>query len=200
MKRIIFTFSALSFLACALCAGAPKAASRAKGAASFEKYTMDNGYFSCLIPAAWTLDRDKDKDEEYKIFEIELTAPKSDKAPVAIFVSYYAKDNRDFNGYTDFISRNSTDLFGKTKSARDNYAPVKKIIFGGRKAFQLASERMEYLNPESKSDDSVLLKEKMYVLPAKDGFYVLRYNAPKTLFSEYLRVFEKVAKSFKGRP
>ena len=58
---------------------------------------------------------------------------------------------------------------------------------------------MEYLHPESKSDESVQMKEKMYVLPAKDGFYVLKFSAPKTAFAANLPVFEKIARSFKGK-
>jgi hypothetical protein len=197
MKKIIFLFSAISLLASgAACAGA---AAKAK-AAAYKAYSMDNGYFSCSIPTAWSLSRDEDKDKQYKIFEIELTAPKSDKAPASIFVSFYSNDNKDFNGYKDYVDSNSRNALGKTKTARENYEPVKKTALNGRKCFELSSETMQYLHPESKSDESVQLKEKIYVLPAKDGFYVLRFNAPKALFLEYQAVFEKVAKSFKGKP
>ena len=160
---------------------------------------MDHGYFSCLIPAAWTLQREKNKDEEYRIFEIQLLAPRSDKAPTSISVSYYAGENEDFDGHEDFIDRNSSNALGEVKSEREAYEPVKKIKLNGRKGFELASEVMEYLHPESKSDESVQLKEKMYVLPAKEGFYVLKFNAPKEFFAENLPVFEKLVKSFKGK-
>lgn len=200
MKNIILTVTLLS-LAAAACAGSVKAAPKARAAApQYKTYAMDNKYFSCSIPAAWALERDKDKDEQYKIYEIQLLAPKSGKAPTSIFVSYYAKDSEDFDGYQDYIDRNSTNALGETKSERENYEPVKKITLGKRKAFELSSETMEYLHPESKSDESVQLKEKLYVLPAVEGFYVLKFNAPKTEFLENLPVFEKVAKSFKGKP
>lgn len=197
MKKILLFVFAFSFSAGALYAGGTKAAPA--GARQFKKYSMDHSYFSCSIPAAWSLERDKDKDEEYKIFEIQLLAPKQDKAPISVFVSYYAGDNEDFNGYEDYIERNSKNALGETGSARENYEPVKKITLGGRKGFELSSEVLEYLHPESKSDESVQLKEKIYVLPAKEGFYVLRLSAPKTVFFESLPVFEKVAKSFKGK-
>jgi hypothetical protein len=160
---------------------------------------MDHGYFSCSIPAAWTLEREKEKDEEYRIFEIQLLAPGENKAPASVFVSYYARDNEDFAGYEDFIGRNSKNALGETSSAREKYEPVGKIKLGGRRAFALAREKMVFLHPESKSDESVWLKEKMYVLPAKEGFYVLHFSAPKDLFMENLPVFEKIAKSFKGK-
>ncbi len=197
MKKIILSVSALFIFSCALCAAGGKAA-KASGP-QFKAYVMDHNYFSCSVPAGWRLEREKDKDEEYKIFEIELMAPKADKAPTSVFVSYYAKENEDFDGYQDFIDRNSKNAMGETKSARENYEPVKKTTLGARKAFELSREKMAFLHPESKSDESVQLKEKMYILPAKEGFYVLHFSAPKTEFIENLPVFEKIAKTFKGK-
>ena len=195
MKNIILSLSVLSIMAAAACAGAQ---AKNRGA-QYNKYVMDNNYFSCSVPAAWTLERDRDKDEEYKIYEIQLLAPKADKAPVSIFVSYYAKDNEDFNDFQSFIKRNSKNVLGETKNVRENYSPMKKIKVAGHNGFELSNEIMEYLHPESKSDESVQMKEKMYVLPAKDGFYVLKFSAPKTAFAANLPVFEKIARSFKGK-
>jgi len=69
----------------------------------------------------------------------------------------------------------------------------------GRDAFELTRERMVFLHPEGKADDSVQLEEKMYVLPAKEGFYVLHFRSPGTLFSKYSPVFEHICKTFMGR-
>ena len=92
MKNIILTVSMLSLMAAAACAGAQ---AKAKGV-QFKPYAMDNNYFSCSVPADWTLERDQEKDEQYKIYEIQLLAPKAEKAPTSVYVSYYPKDNADF--------------------------------------------------------------------------------------------------------
>lgn len=157
----------------------------------YQRYVMDRNYFSCDIPTGWELIRDKDKDEDYKIYEIQLV-----KASASIFVSYYAADNEDFNDYRDYIKRNSTNVLGETRNARENYEPVKEITIGGRRGFELSRERLVYLHPQSKSDESLRLAEKQYVLPAKEGFYVLHLSAPRTVFPESLPVLEKIAKSF----
>jgi hypothetical protein len=157
----------------------------------YQHYIMDQNYFSCDIPAGWELVRDKDRDEDYKIFEIQLV-----KGSDSICVSYYARDNEDFNGYEDYIRRNSSNVLGETRNARENYKPVKEITIGGRKGFELLRERLVYLHPQSKSDESRALMEKQYVMPAKEGFYVLHLNAPKMVFPDGLPVFEKIAKSF----
>ncbi|MGD9642695.1 MAG: hypothetical protein AB7V08_08155 [Elusimicrobiales bacterium] len=194
MKNLVLTLTMLSVLAAAACAGA-----QAKGA-QFKLYSMDNNYFSCSVPSAWSQERNKEQDEEYKIYEVQLLAPKAAKAPTSITVAFYAKDNEDFNGYQDFINSNSKNALGETKSSRENYEPVKNIALGGRKGFELARERLVYLHPNSKSDESVQLKEKLYVLPAKAGFYVLHFSAEKSAFLANRAVFERVAKSFKGQP
>lgn len=196
MKNATLSIIMISLMAAAACAGAQ--AKERLG--QFKPYSMDNNYFSCLIPASWTLERDKDKDEEYKIFEIQLLSPKPGKAPTSVFVSYYAKDNEDFSGHESFVKRNSMNVAGETKSKRENYEPAKNISLAGRKAILLARERMVYLHPESKSDESVQLKEKLYVLPAKEGFYVLHFSAEKKAFMANQAVFEKIARSFKGLP
>ena len=196
MKNLILAVSMLSFLAAAACAGAQ---AKAKGV-QFKPYSMDGGYFSCSVPADWSLERDEEKDEQYNIYEIQLLAPKAEKAPTSIFVSYYAKDNADFNGYEDFVKSNSSNVAGETKNSREVFEPAKKITLSGRKALLLSRERMVSLHPKSKSDETVQLKEKLYVLPAQDGFYVLHFSAQKTAFIANLPVFEKIAKSFKGKP
>lgn len=196
MKNIILAVSMLSVLAAAACAGAQ---AKANGV-QHKPYSMDNGYFSCSVPADWSLERDQEKDEQYKIYEIQLLAPKAEKTPTSIFVSYYAKDNMDFNDYQDFVKSNSSNVAGETKNSREVFEPAREMKLSGRKALLLSRERVVSLHPKSKSDETVQLKEKLYVLPALDGFYVLHFSAQKTAFIANLPVFEKIAKSFKGRP
>jgi len=199
MKNLILASMIFSLACAAACAGVPAKGGAAK-AAAFKKYTMDNNYFSCSVPSAWALSRDAEEDAKYSIYEIQLEAPQAGKAGGTIKIAYYAKDSTDFSGFQDFIDSNSKNSFGETKSARETYEPVKKTKLAGRQAFEISREMMQYLHPESKSDESVQLKEKFYVLPAKEGFYVLSFSAEKTAYPANAAVFEKVAKSFKGKP
>ncbi len=196
MKNLILIAATLALMAAAVCLAAQAKTSGVQ----FKNYYMDNDYFSCSVPDGWTLERDKDKDEEYRIYEIQLLAPKAEKTPISVFVSYYAKDNEDFNGYEDFVKRNSRNVAGETKNKREIFESAKNITLAGRKGFELSRERLVSLYPKSKSDESVRLKEKLYVLPAKEGFYVLHFSAQKTAFIANLPVFEKISKSFKGKP
>lgn len=165
-------------------------------------YRMDKGYFSCVIPADWQFTRDTAYEEEDGIYGIELAAPKSGKAPVLIFVTYYTPDNADFKGHEDFIKRNSRNVLGETKSPTETYGPVKKTAVGKAKApaFTMVNEEKRFLHLESKSEESVVLREMFYVVPAakKGGFHVLHFSAPKADYGKYLPVFRRLADSFKG--
>ena len=199
MKSIMIAIAAFSLLGTACAAGTKTAAKTAVKAAQYVKYSMDNGYFTCSVPSGWELKRDKDNDEKYRIYEIELVGTRSGKVSTTIYVSYYAQDNEDFNDYKDFVHRNSTNALGETSNAREQYSPVKNIKLAGRAGFLLERARSIFLHPESKSDESADMKEKLYILPAKEGFFVLHFTADKAFYDANLKVFEKVAASFKGK-
>lgn len=165
-------------------------------------YAMDKDYFSCVIPADWKFARDTSYEEEDGIYGIELTAPGSGKAPAVIFVTYYAPGNADFRDKDDFIRRNSRNALGETKSPTETYGPVRKTAVGKAKApaFTMVNEEKRFLHPESKSEESVVMKEMFYVVPAaaEGGFHVLHFSAPRADYGRYLPVFRRLADSFKG--
>ena len=197
LSRLGAAALALAALAALLQATPPAAAAVTSGSQdpAFKTFIMDHGYFSCDIPADWEFERDAEEDEEYRIFEFYVQAP----APLTnINVRYLLADNEDFAGAEDFLERNSKNVLGETKNARESYGPVEKIALAGRPAFRLRRDRMVYLHPESKDDASASLKELLYVVPAADGsFYVLHYTAEASVYETYMPVFERVAASFK---
>ncbi|HAH32724.1 MAG TPA: hypothetical protein DCL44_10470 [Elusimicrobia bacterium] len=181
-----------------LMTGAPlwaaKPASGAQGK-EFKTFSMD-GYFSCEVPLKWQLEK-KAEQERMGVFKIALAAPGGEKSPVTVYVSYFSKGNKYFKDYKDYVDSNSQDDMA---AATDKYSPVTNKALNKRKALEFDREEKRYLHPESKSDESVTLKEKFYVLPAKDGFFVMHFSAPKAVYLKHLPVFEHVARTFKGRP
>jgi hypothetical protein len=196
-KKTIFRRTGLGAVVALFLAAlpAPGAAPAVPQDAAYATFVMDHDYFSCLVPAAWELERDAEEDEEYRIFEFTVRPP---EPRTSINVRYLLADNEDFAGYEDFLERNSKNVLGETKNARENYGPVEKVALAGRPAFRLRRDLMVYLNPYSKSDESASLKELLYVVPVEDGsFYVLEYSADASVYETYLPVFERVAASFK---
>ena len=161
----------------------------------FRPYSMDKNYFSCQIPADWELQRDEEEDSDYKIYEITLLGPNADKT--SINISYYSGENADFKDHKEFIARNTQDGTGRKQSDIGKYGEAKPLTLNGRKAFGISRELKEYASLETKTASSYWLKEKLIVMSAKDGFYVLSYSAKKENYGKYLPVFNSVAKSFK---
>ncbi len=185
-----------------VCLSAALAAKDAPQAPKYRDFKMDGGYFSCELPADWQFTHDEAYQEEDGIYGVELTAPKAGKAPAVIYVTYYAQGNADFKDKDDFIKRNSRNALGETKSPTETYGPVKKTAVGKAKAaaFTMVNEEKRFLYPESRSEESVVMKEMFYVVPAAKGggFHVLHFSAAKADYGKYLPVFRRLADSFKG--
>ncbi len=161
-------------------------------AAAPQRLGIAGGQFTCALPADWTREDDALKPGD-KTYQLLLLGPRAENAPVMITVSFFGPGNDDFKDYADFVTRNTTDLWSDKPVAE-----ARKITLNGRNALWFEREAKTFLHPESKSDESVMIREKYYVLLAKDrvGFFVLHYSAPSSVFAEHLAVFEKVASSF----
>ncbi len=160
-----------------------------------ERLGIAGGDFTCALPANWTRQDDPLKPGD-KTYQLLLLGPRAEDAPVMIFVSFFGPGNDDFKDYADFVTRNTADSW-EDKSI----AEARKTEINGIKALWFEREAKTFLHPESKSDASVMIKEKFYVLLAKDrvGFFVLHYSAPSSVFADHLAVFEKIASSFELR-
>jgi hypothetical protein len=172
-------------------AGKPAQSSRTK----YTRYDM--AYFTCQVPADWEAGRDRTAEAKTGIYELELLGPREGKAPVLIYAAYYSKDNRDFKTYSDFIKRNSKDAIGRTQTPTRKYSLVKETALNGKKTFSFEREVKEFLHPESDSEESVSVRESFYVLPAKNGFFVLHYYAPVSAYEKHLPAFKNLAGTFK---
>ena len=191
MFKTLTLLMALTLPACA--APARKAAAKPE---VFKAFAMEDGSFSCQVPASWQQKRDLEKEKRDKTPQLELLGPRSENSPVMIYAACYSKEGNYFDGYKDFIDRNSKDSWGETE---DKYGPVKETTLGGRKAFVFEREVGASLNPESPAGEKVRVGEKFYVIPAAGGFFALHYYAPKAVYKKHLPLFERLAKSFKGK-
>ncbi|HBB67550.1 MAG: hypothetical protein A2X28_00760 [Elusimicrobia bacterium GWA2_56_46] len=197
MIKLLFSILLLSG-----CGGANDGAREAPGrerpaAKTDEKPGVAAERFACETPSGWEIKRDREKEKKTKILKLELVGPREGNAPVLIYAAFYGTGNASFSDHADFIERNSKNILGETQSDTEKFSPVKETSLAGKKTFEFDSEIKEYLNPESKSAESVVIKEKFYVIPAKDGFFVLHYYAPAPAYNKYLPVFKKLTATFK---
>jgi len=171
--------------------------SRAEGG----KKTVSNGLFSYLMPASWKANTNPAEDEEYKVYEAKMfPASTSKKMPSYIYVSYFAENNEDIATWQEFVRVNSQNILRRGKTTEwEKYEPVRETVLAGRKAYVVARNCRHFLNPNSKDDSYVMKKEKMYVLPASKGYYVIRYASDEKSFNENIKAFESIAASFRGK-
>jgi len=158
----------------------------------FQKFEAYNGFFCCEVPAeGWELQFDEELDSTGE-YEMKLM-----NGPMLIDVIYYTPQQFSFTDHQDFIQRNTRNVLGETRNARETYGPAEPVEDHGMKAFRIERRRQVYLHPESKSDESMDLKEKLYVVPSEAGFFVLEFSGPAALYDEHLATFEKIFSTFK---
>jgi WD40 repeat protein len=156
---------------------------------------LEAHYFKCELPDGWGINRDKFAAEAEKVYGVEAVGPRAEgRVPVRITVDYYSRDNTLFKNSSEYIDRNSKANLIKIKG--DKYGPVKTITVSGRKAKTFERETSLYLPSNTPWATEVRIKEKLVVVSASEGFYVLRYYAPASVYKKYFPCFEKVLKSF----
>ncbi len=175
-----------------------RAASSGIPSEKFKRFTMDKGYFLCDIPIDWDLRKTGVKKSEKGVYGLALLGPRTNDAPTMANITFYLKSNKYFNGHNDFIESNSKDLFGEKENETDKYGPVEEIKLNDRLVYRFERVIKEYLHPESKSEDFIMLKEKFYIMPAEKGFYVLHFKSSASAYLKYLPVFEAITYSFRG--
>jgi len=172
-------------------------------------------YFSCRIPARWWQEDNTYglSAEEKKVFGVTLHAPESRMVPVKISVHYYAEGNLLYKSLDQFVTLHAQSIFGTFEG--DRYGPVTKTTISGRTAVTFERRKNEFvatpnLEDPTADDGSIVYErrermatpvsvtERFIAVPAKSGFYALRYSASTEDFPEFVKTFEQVTASFKA--
>lgn len=183
-----------SLLAAALCLAAAPARA-AEGAA--QPYT-EGKYFTVAVPAGWTK---KDEplglsDAERKVFGAEFFGPQADGIAALVGARYYAPGNQLQPTAEKFIKVNAAPALG-INTSKEVYGKVTAGKAGNYYAKTFERKSYEYMPKEALHPKKVHIYEKFYVVPVKNGFYVLHYYAPMDLARANLRHFEDFVASFK---
>jgi hypothetical protein len=173
---------------------------------AFEEYISDGNYFKCLLPEGWSRYEAPDYSREAsKVYGIEVYQGSSEHR-VGVSVKYYAGDNKLHKSAEKFIGIHSRPVFGGPEKEGEKYGPVKEILMQGVKAKTFERVRYEFedhiYNPVSKryyepmNPRKFPIDERYIVIPAKEGFYVLRYTASPDTVKRFEGVFQTVLNSF----
>jgi len=175
-------------------------------------------YFTCDIPSDWGRTDGQVfglSDEEKKTYGIELQAPFWGEIPTRISACYYAEGNLLYRSVDHYLRVFAHPALGVAMEG-SSYGAVTPAIVSGREGMIFERVKNEYLplnniigagDKQGKDDPRVYerpemmarpvpIRERFVVLPAKSGFYALRYTASEETFRDHLRIFEKVAATF----
>ena len=184
--------------------------------AGFRPLTLDQ-FFACEVPADWDM---ADHSigltaEEKRVYGVTLQGPWHGDVPVKIYIHYYADGNLLYRSLDHYLKLFSKPALGVALEG-SSYGAVTSTILSGRAGKVFERRKNEYVplhnrlgdsdEPESKGtrifekaemmSKAVPVKERFIVLPAKNGFYALRYSASAENFQEFIQFFEKVTTSF----
>ncbi len=156
------------------------------------------GYFTVAVPAGWVK---KDEgiglsDAEKKVYGAEFFGPAAGKFAVRAGVQYYAPGNLVQPTAEKFIKLHSRPALGVNVDGKV-YGKVKEGKAGSYYAKVFERRTYEYDPPEALHPKKIHIYEKFYVVPVKNGFFVLRYYAPMDLAKANLKKFEEFVSSFK---
>jgi hypothetical protein len=173
---------------------------------AFEAYISDGSYFKCLLPKGWSRNETPDYSHDAnRVYGIEVYQGSSEQK-AGISVKYYAKDNSLHKSAERFINAHSRPVFGGQEGEGEKYGLVKEILIKGVKAKTFERVRYEF-------EDHVLdsasgrqyepinprkfpMTERFIVIPAKEGYYVLRYKASTDAVKSLEGIFQRVSDSF----
>lgn len=192
MKRIIFSLLLSPAL---LCAQAEKR--DAKMPEKSLKYT-EGSYFTVTLPAGWEK-RDSAfglSAKEKKVYGVEVFGPAGEEGiACAISVHYYAPGNLLHKTMEKYIKRHAQPVFEANIDGKQ-YGKVKAGEVAGHSAKLFERITYEYFPPEAIKQKKVAVYEHFAVVPAKAGFYVLKYHAPKEIAKANIKAFEDILDSF----
>ena len=74
---------------------------------------------------------------------------------------------------------------------------LKELVFNGREARSFEIQRYDAIPPGAPKPARVLIYQKQIVMPAKEGFFVVILESPKSAAKAYLSIFDTIGASFK---
>jgi hypothetical protein len=172
----------------------PKPAASAPAPA---EYALREGRFALRPPQGWSASRDAREDARQKVYGVLLSGPRSaDGVLSTISMAYYPPGNALFKGgAAEFLKRNLTADPRFVAPAGETTSPVEKTVVGGLPSRRFTRRAHEYLPPGRMDGKAVAIVERVDVVDAKAGFYVLEFKSSALLDEKLEPAFAGVRSS-----
>ncbi len=188
VRTLLFAFMLILFIA-------PMARAGETEEQACEKFTCDGNFFTAMIPSDWEKAEEIILGRQEKRYGVDLTAPETaEGAFTTISLIYFGPDHVLFKTYEKYIAKNIE--MPRKKKGEETTGP-RELIFNGRKAITFETQQYDSFPPGAANPASVLIYQKQIVIPAKEGFFVMILESPKTVAKAYLDIFDKIGASFR---
>lgn len=171
----------------------------------FEKFTVEHGFFSCLLPSDWTRSHDVPGDEKAGIYEVTLSKAGMAKPEDGeqyhfpepmIYVGYYSTQNTAKKTYESYLADYDRLRLKNAGSARSAYKKPQKATIAGYASTITEYEVWQETPRGPLFTTRYWLKARFVIVRGREGFYVLALKSPKEFYDRCLPAFQAVVDSF----
>lgn len=158
---------------------------------------IENGFFSFELPCKYVWSK-YSVGEKNRVYGIDFVIPGGGKIkPSTVIIEYYSKDNTSREKtYNDAINR----IF-KNHAGAENYEPgkVMRKQIAGRDGYEIVSLRDAVTDFYSPSAQKYREKRKTHIIPAKDGYYFVKFISEEKSYDKTVKTFDEIMKTFAGK-
>lgn len=172
----------------------------------FEKFSLPQGQFTCLLPTAWKrADEPAGPDDKSGIHEVRLvrqglaTPEDGEKfyfPEPLLYAGYYAARNETGKTYESFVADYDRLRLKNAGSVKSTYRKPEKRVIAGREATVIDYEVWQETPRGPLFTNRYWLHARFIVVKGKTGFYVLALKSPRDFYEQCLPAFTSVVDSF----
>jgi len=175
----------------ALCAAlaAPHAAAASRKPAPPKERTMTDPTFQCALPASWYA--------QPRPGGISARSPEDDGGVAAVITVRYLAPDGPEKSADSYLARQTQKPAVEVRGWR--IGAVQPALVAGRKARRLVNETSEFTPPAGAPPREIPMREEHVVVPAKTGFYLLLFYAPRSQYEKQKPAFARALASFQPK-
>ena len=181
----------------------------APGTVAFEPYRSPDQSFTVSVPQGWARTEDGHPYGDLtQISGVRLTGPgNAAGVPITISVLHYSGEHL-FKTPEEFIHHEQNSIIRIDPDRQDFLRSCRVAGRWGRtfqiKTFELVYERPFLAPPLHEGvvyelvppHKQIKMRDRYVVLPARTGYFVLKYRAPQDIMNEYISLFDGMIESF----
>ncbi|OGR95272.1 MAG: hypothetical protein A2V88_04975 [Elusimicrobia bacterium RBG_16_66_12] len=174
-----------------LCAAlaAPCSAATARKAVASPVKNVSAAAFECELPSAWRVRRRRDG--------VSANSPEHDLGVASVITIRYLPPGGPEKSAGTYLARQTARPVVEVHGWK--IGRIEPVIVAGRQAKRLVNETSEFTSSTEEVPREVPMREEHIVIPAKKGFYLLLFYAPRSRYEEQKAAFAHIVSGFRPK-